>query len=197
MHAGRLQLATEIARFVAGARQSPATAVDPAELERLERAARAERHGCYIAQQAPVAPYRWMSRVVLSRTQEDSVTDSQPLGEPGEIVGLVPKLVVRGDGTTTLPPLEAIDVAIETRRKEEYTHRLEGQFGPSTRFVNLPMISALLALRPLQIPLDVNNDPNITFQYRWAVPVVQVAAENWGDVQISLGILWRPLERRR
>lgn len=185
-------LSHAVRRFVTEVRRSPALAVGTA-LDDLEREADRAFDGAYAATHSPVAKYTWMARAQLLPTEEESAPDQIPMGEPLEIVGVLPTILNLTQGATPVP-LEAIDVLIEGKRKEFLTARAETAVaaGEDMRVVNLPMISAREANRLFGWRLDV-ADPTVTVQFRWAIPLAIVQALNFGTVQVSLGFFVRPL----
>lgn len=188
-----LSLALAVRRFVAAARRSPALAVG-AGLDELDQIAEASIDaGGYVAQHAPIATDTWMSRVSLLTADDESEPDEVTVGEPARIVGFFPTLLLVENGKT-LPPMEAIDVAIEFNKRRNITSKASSgqEAGTNAWFVNLPMIS-VLAPRLIGMRLS-NADPRFSVSYRWAVDAATRAALGWGNVQVSLGAFMRLTE---
>lgn len=187
-----MNLSETVRRYVAEARRSPALAVGAA-LDELDAASRLEFDRAFAVNAAAIAPHTWMARARLLAAEAETQPDQIPLGEPVEIVGFFPTLLTLEAGGT-VPPLEAIDVMLELKRKELLTARAESGVaaGEDFRVVNLPMISSAVANRLIGYIADA-NDPVLTVKFRWAVEPAIVTALGWNDVQISLGIFVRPL----
>lgn len=182
-----------VRRFLAEARRSPAAAVGTA-LDELEAEAARDLDGAFVARTSPVATNTWMGRATLRKTQPSTAPDIVAMGMPVEVVGFFPTILALEQGLT-VPPLEAIDVHLELNRRDVITARAESgvQAGDPIDVVNLPMISSVVANRLIGWKLSA-ADPNISIEFRWAVPLAVVTALGWSDIQISLGMFVRRLE---
>jgi hypothetical protein len=186
-------LGYKVRRFAAEARKSPALAVGKA-LDELERAVDRSFDGAFIASTQPVAPYTWQIRKTLLATTQESDSDEVLLGEPVEIVGMEPSILLVGTGPgLVLPPIEAIDVFVQQDRKEVFTATARPPGNQQPQLVNLPFMSTSKRLFALMMDRK-KVDPMISMKFRWAVPVATVAAFGWGDTQISVGMFVRTLE---
>lgn len=188
-----MNLQEMVRRFVAEARRSPALAVGAA-LDELDKASLQEFEGAFNVNAAAVAAHTWMARAELQAALQESEPDVIALGEPIEIVGFFPTILATQGDPAIAPPMEAIDVMIELRRREWLTSRAESNVaaGEDARVVNLPMISSAVANRLIGYKAD-DKDPTLTMRFRWAVTPAVVAAMGWSNVQISVGIFVRPL----
>jgi hypothetical protein len=193
------ELSTRVLSFVAAARRSPAAAVSDDALEGLMRVARRELADRELAHYAPVTRFTWMGRTTLLRAEEQTAIERVPMGERGLIVGFIPTLQSLGPtADEVLPPLDAVDVSIELRSgKDLLTHRFEMNVasGGSSRFVALQFLSMAAdeGNRLVEWPMSEGMDPNLAFQFRWAIDSATRVAANFADVQISLGLIWLPL----
>lgn len=192
-----MDLSHEIRRYVREVRERPTLATGAA-LDALEDAAKHAFTGGFVTSTSPVAPLTWMSRAVLRKDQAESQSDELKLGEPIEIVGILPT-ILRADEDPLLvqPPIEAIDVFLELNRRDFLTAQGEKGTAPGRdkSVVNLPMIS-VQGPRLLGLVLDA-ADPIMSIRFRWAIPLALVASYGFADVQCSLGFYVRPLIPRR
>jgi len=183
----RHSLEMAVVRFLREIRESPAKAVDPHEIQELERAlTKDERSDGIVARAEPCAQYTWQLRSTLLRTELNAASDEVNLGEPLHIVGFVPTLLLvdtSGLGFL-LPPMEAIDVQLLFNRKAEYTATAteRGTNKPIANYANMPGLD--IATRIANIPVEGAAIFSANFQ--WAVDLATVAFFGWGDTQISL-----------
>lgn len=183
-----------VRQYVRTAREHPGDALGPA-LDELDRKARSERSGSYVAQTSPVADYTWLNRLVLDKTLAQSEEDPIYIPYPIEIVGMLPTiLLIDADQTVVEPPPEAIDVFLQINQKDTLTARSNRRTaqGQSPQVVNLPAISCTIGNRLFGKVLDEQSN-TFSIRFQWAVDLATVAALKWGTVQISLN--WFVLDR--
>lgn len=194
-----LRLSTAVIEHLARVRENPASAVDPAQLEVLERLVRQDLDDYSVALNSPIANFTWMSRVALPSASDESNVDTiEDFGEPVEIVGLFPLILQLTDGGTT--PIEAIDVQIttDTGRKEFVTAANTPVSGAQQRpqYSPLVAVSAAIANRSICLRLgEENTKPTMAFQYRWAVDSATRTTLGYGDVLVSVGVFYRLMRR--
>jgi hypothetical protein len=184
----------DVLTFIREARERPGLATGTA-LDALEASASRSFEGGFVTQTAPVAPLTWMTRSLLRKAQQESQPDELKLGEPVEIVGVLPTILANDEAfpLAPAPPPEAIDVFLELNRREQLTAQGEKGTTPGRdrTVVNLPMISIN---GPRLFGLFLGSaDPILSVRFRWAVPLTTVAAYGWADTQVSLGFYVRPM----
>jgi len=199
-----IQLSSEVLRFVGRVREQPARAVDPDELERLERWARSDMSDAAVAQLSPTARLTWLSRVQLPVAQDESVEDTiETFGRPVEIVGFFPSLLALSDDT--LPPIEAIDVSISSTKGDTRFLTSANQTAQNPlvqpQYATLASQSATIANRLIRwrVGEDSGGQALLSLKHRWNVSSAVRTALGWSDIQISVDIFYRLLtddERR-
>lgn len=158
--------------------------------------ARAALSGSYAAQTSPIAPLRWMNRVVLPQNVLQSEEDPLDFPFPVEIVGFIPTvLLVDTNAQRVQPPLEAIDVYIQLNNDAVLTNRANRVATQTQNFqvCNLPAISATVGNSLMGLVLSEPRNL-VTVKFAWAVDLATVAALAYGDVQVSLNYVMRKRE---
>lgn len=189
-------LSSAVQRFISRARENPARAVAPDELETLEQYLRDDRTDDFVARMAPEAPYTWTSRVELLTSADESQFDEiDNFGSPVTVIGLVPLILALESGKTA-PPIEAIDVQINVdagaRNFITAANTQPNSNQPRPQFAPLASVSALVANRLIRIDLGLNDQvAAMGFTYRWAVSSAVRTALNYSNVQVSMGVIYR------
>jgi hypothetical protein len=191
-----IELSSAVLRHLSRVRENPARAVDPAELEELERFVREDRTRSFVARMSPEAPYTWTSRVELDTTADESQVDTiEDFGSPVTIVGLLPTLL-KLESAKTLPPIEGIDVQINIDRGARSfitaANTQPNSQEPRPQYAPLSSVSAIVANRLLDLELGLNDQvPTMAFTYRWTVDAATRTALGWSNVQVSMAILYK------
>ena len=183
-------------RFVSDIRKSPAAATGR-NLEDFEAAiSRADAFdGTHMALVAPLAPYSWQSREVLTIAEDETRGADLDVGERIQVVGaLITLLSVDDDNARPLPPLEAFDVRIALNKKDVFTAKMDSrQSGTREQFANAPSLNVLTP-RLWGLMIDGAPQPTVSIQYRWAVDSATRTIRNWADTQITTVLFVHRLE---
>jgi hypothetical protein len=194
-----LELGSAVLRHLARVRENPARAVDPAELEELQRYAREDMSDRFLAKMAPEANYTWLSRVELDTSADESDIDTiDDFGCRVEVVGLFPQVLALEASPKVLPPIEAFDVQIAVDRgaRELRTAANSPVTGGQQRpqFAPLASVSSTVANRVMRMTLGLDGTVStISFTYRWAVSSSVRTALSWSNVQLSMGVFYEPV----
>jgi hypothetical protein len=194
-----MELASAVLRHLARVQENPARAVDPAELEELQRHAREDMSDRFLAKMAPEANYTWLSRVELDTGADESDIDTiDDFGCRVEVVGLFPQVLAIEAGGKVVPPIEAFDVQIAVDRgaRELRTAANSPVSGGQQRpqFSPLAAVSSTIANRVMRLTLGLEGTVStISFTYRWTVSSAVRSAMNWSNVQLSMGVFYEPI----
>lgn len=175
--------------FARRVRANPSLSVGP-ELDTLTAmAARGDEATAY-AYKSPVANVTWLQRGILSRDELASPQLPMEIPYACRIVGC---MVVHGlgespigDGVTWLEaPLSAIDVVITLNRSEQFTARMDKLAAANQD--TMVVSAAALNDTVRSFEMELNSDDNIlSVQFKWALDLTIVAANEWGNQLISL-----------
>lgn len=181
-----------IFEFVDRARRSPSRAVDPAELDELQNAARKAWDGAFGAEVAPIAPYTWEVGVFMPSSVAVSERVAFTFPEATEVVGFFPAVenAPAAQQNLVVATTSSIQVAIDVDKNNELTSA-EGvtTVGTSPRggqFVNLAAVG-VQAPRLFGLQLRGVN-PVMGCQFRW-----KRGAGVYNDTFVMLSIYARPL----
>lgn len=196
-----MSLRSIVKRFVSEARERPHLAVTREVLNELDREADRHFDGAFVAEHMAIAKYSWMIRDMLSTKADESEGATLEIGEPVEIVGCLPKVIVipseipaEGGGLKTadmLPPLEFFDVNLVVDRHERLTAAEKRSAQDRSNYVNLPALS-IMNKRLWALRLD-SASPKLSIQCRWAIPPELRRAMPDALVQLSFNFFVRPL----
>jgi hypothetical protein len=193
-----VELSSAVLRHLARVRENPARAVDPGEIEELERYAREDASDRFLARMAPEANYTWLSRVELDTSADESDIDTiDDFGCRVEVLGLFPTVLALEASPKVLPPIEAFDVQIAVDRgaRELRTAANSPVTGGQQRpqFAPLASVSSTIANRIMRLTLGLDGTVStISFTYRWAVSSAVRTALSWSNVQLSMGVFYEP-----
>lgn len=159
-------------RFVMLAKNSPVSASDPRELEILERAILPSPQDGFAVNAAPIAPFTWEVRTVLSNVLSNTNRVKFAFPWRVNVVGLqatiVPVLPLVGAPLPT-PTLDDVDVMVDINNTgfitgNDGTTSAAGQGG--NNFVTLSTLTVQTP-RLLGLALEGESKPELGFTFRW------------------------------
>lgn len=111
-----------IRRFVDFVRKNPAQANDPILLKQLEQLADNSADGSQAALIAPMAPWTWETRVVLTGAIPQSARQPLIFPRPVDVLGFYPTVIpITNTNGLITPTVNDIDVSIDTNAESNYS----------------------------------------------------------------------------